>query len=144
VNIRVRVAALIIKDEEILLVKHRKDSSEYWLLPGGGLEPGETLEEALERELLEETSLKIKTNKLLFISDSISPRNEKHIVQIIFKCDVETGNLKVNPDHRLCDAKYISLDKLNDIALRPNIKQPLLDYLNNGFVKKVYLGNTWE
>lgn len=141
---RIRVAAIITSDNNLLLVKHKKDDSIYWLLPGGGLEAGETLIEALEREVLEETSLTIKQTKLIFISDSISPLNEKHIVQLVFKCEIESGELSVNPDYRLCDAKFVSFSRIKDISLRPNIKKELIEYLENGYSGKLYLGNVWE
>ena len=54
---RVRVAALIRWQERVLLCRQEKPGKEYWLLPGGGVDGGETLDEALRRELGEELGL---------------------------------------------------------------------------------------
>ena len=54
-KLRVRVAGLIEDDDgRILFVRQRKKKKDYWLLPGGGVEFGETAIEALEREMKEE------------------------------------------------------------------------------------------
>ncbi len=53
----VRVSALIFRDDKILLFHRFRDGNEYWVIPGGGVEEGETVEEALQRELWEETSI---------------------------------------------------------------------------------------
>lgn len=60
-NIRIRIAAIILNNKnEILLVNHKKNNKSYWLFPGGGIEYGETFEQALKRELKEELNLKMK------------------------------------------------------------------------------------
>ncbi|MFA6239725.1 MAG: NUDIX domain-containing protein, partial [Candidatus Hydrogenedentales bacterium] len=57
---RVRVAAIIVEDGKLLMVRHVKGQESYWLLPGGGVDYGESLVEALERELVEEASVGIR------------------------------------------------------------------------------------
>jgi len=61
-----RVAAVIIKDNQILLMHRIKNGQEYFVFPGGGVEKGETLEEAIKREIREEFCLEIKLDQLLF------------------------------------------------------------------------------
>ena len=53
-----RACAALIVGSQILMVRHVESGSEYWTLPGGGIEPGETPEQCAERELLEETGVK--------------------------------------------------------------------------------------
>jgi ADP-ribose pyrophosphatase YjhB (NUDIX family) len=62
-----RYQGAIVRDHHILLVKHTwfEDGSEYWLLPGGGQVPGESEEECVRRELLEETHLEVRVERLL-------------------------------------------------------------------------------
>lgn len=60
-----RVGALLRRGEEILLIHRFKNGVEYWVLPGGGVESEETIEEALVREVMEETSLMANEFKLL-------------------------------------------------------------------------------
>src|SRR5271154_6515004 len=59
---RVSVSALIFEDERILLA-HRRDI-DWWNLPGGAINPGETVDEALRREVYEETGLEVETGQL--------------------------------------------------------------------------------
>lgn len=61
-----RVVGIIIKDGKILLMHRFKKGREYWVFPGGGVEKRESVEEALIREMKEETSFDIKIDKLLF------------------------------------------------------------------------------
>lgn len=60
-----RVGAIIRRDKEVLLIHRFRDGMEYWVLPGGGVEDEETLEEALRREVMEETSLSILSFELI-------------------------------------------------------------------------------
>lgn len=144
-NIRVRVAAIIEKNGSILLAKHKKGDEEYWLLPGGGVEPTESLTEALKREITEEVSLDVEVGELVFVNDSISPTRDRHIVQIVFKCKVIGGVFKVNPDHRLYDAEYIEVDKIQKLKMRPAIANELTALLKSQEVdNNVYLGKIWE
>ena len=63
---RISVRAIIEHDGKFLLVKHRADST-FWCLPGGGLEEGENVLSALERELIEETHVKPVIGNLIYI-----------------------------------------------------------------------------
>ncbi len=63
---RIRAVAVIINKEEILLMRRVKYNKEYYVFPGGGVEKGETVKQAVLRETKEETSLEIKIEKLLY------------------------------------------------------------------------------
>ena len=58
-----RSAAIIIENGSVLLVRRIKEGREYWVLPGGSIEPGESHEEACRREVREETGLDVCTSK---------------------------------------------------------------------------------
>ena len=67
---------MVIRDGKVLMVKHRSGRREYWTLPGGALEPGESFEEAAVREMREETGLSVRVLRLLFVGtygDDASP-----------------------------------------------------------------------
>jgi 8-oxo-dGTP diphosphatase len=63
---RPRACAAIIRDEKILMVRHQNNERSYWTLPGGGVIEGENLEQAVVREVLEETCLDVNVVKFLF------------------------------------------------------------------------------
>ena len=77
----------------VLLCRQEKPGKEYWLLPGGGVEAGETLEESLHRELGEELGLwdTIQLEGPIAVAESIAPNfqaGDRHIVHVIFGADL--------------------------------------------------------
>ncbi len=74
---RINVRAIIMKDGRLLAVKHRTDergAAPYYAVPGGGLDPHESLEAGLKRELLEELGVEAQVGRLLFIQQFPSGR----------------------------------------------------------------------
>jgi len=63
---RVRAVAVIVNNDKVLLMHRIKNGKEYYVFPGGGVEDGETVEQAVLREVQEETSLEVKVKKLLY------------------------------------------------------------------------------
>ena len=82
---RVRVAGILIENERILLIEHSKNDKKYWLVPGGGVDWGESTAESLIREYKEETNLDIEVESFLFLSETIAPDKEKHVINLYFK-----------------------------------------------------------
>jgi ADP-ribose pyrophosphatase YjhB (NUDIX family) len=77
----VTVRALIVDQGELLMVKH-DPSFRYYALPGGKLEVGEHITDAMQRELLEELGIRAEVGKLLFINDWVGPSD--HRVEFFF------------------------------------------------------------
>jgi len=63
---RPRACAAILADDKILMVCHQTPSRTYWTFPGGGVNEGETFEQAAVREVKEETGLDVKVIRFLF------------------------------------------------------------------------------
>ena len=89
---RLRVSALLRWNDGLLLCRHEKPGKEYWLLPGGGVNAGESLVDALDRELAEELGLDgVAVEGPVAICESIAPVQDpaaKHVVHIVFAGDL--------------------------------------------------------
>ena len=62
----IRAVAVVVKDDKILLIHRTHDGKDFWVLPGGGVEEKEKIEEAVVREVEEEASIECKIVKLLY------------------------------------------------------------------------------
>jgi 8-oxo-dGTP diphosphatase len=142
---RIRVAAVVVENGAVLLVKHRKDGREYWMLPGGGVDYGESLHEALARELLEETGLCIAPGDLVLANDTIAPDGSRHVVNLYFRATVVSGTPGVGDDPRVVDVAYMPCTELQDAPLMPDIREELQALLacsrSSG---TVYIGPRWR
>jgi 8-oxo-dGTP diphosphatase len=143
--IRVRVAALVVLDGRVVLVRHRHGDRTYHLLPGGGVEVGEPLGDALVREVQEETGLEIRVVRPLFINDSIDPGGSRHMVNITFLTEIIGGAVTERPmDRRVEAVELVAPAALTGLDLRPPIVTHLIDALANIDVCETrYLGSVW-
>jgi 8-oxo-dGTP diphosphatase len=142
-DVRIRVAGILTTDEGLLLIAHKKDDEVYWLLPGGGVDYGETLKEALEREFNEELNINVTVNDLALISDSIDPSGSRHVVNICFICDYNSGNYLLGNEHRLHDFSFFKRDEIAEIKLFPPINQELISVIDSE-VRGKYIGKLWK
>ena len=142
---RVRVSALLRWNEAILLCRHEKRGREAWLLPGGGVHSGESLLDALRREIAEEVGIEPPPFEgPVAIADSIAPDRlvSKHVVHIIFAGDVD-GSLEsvASQDEAVRGHQLFAPDELNGIVLHPPIQQFLARWRPGD--PAVYLGALW-
>ena len=145
---RIRVSAILGWHGRVLLCRQEKPGKEYWLLPGGGVDAGETLLAALRRELGEELGLwdELPLEGPIALAESIAPgwsQGDRHIVHIVFGADLSHRSLEdVEPlDAAVRGLRLFSYDELEDVVLHPPIKR---------FVQRwrpgdpaVYLGSLW-
>jgi 8-oxo-dGTP diphosphatase len=144
--VRIRAAALIWRDGEVLLVRHEKGGHSYWLVPGGGVDTGETMIEAAARELLEETGYTVDVGRLVLLCEAIAPKpGGRHIVNAVFAASVRSGALAVGIDKALRDAQWLPLEALTTLLMYPPIGPELLEICREDGAGTVrVLGNTWQ
>ena len=145
---RIRVSSILRWQGRVLLCRQEKPGKEYWLLPGGGVDSGETLIEALRRELREELGIEadVQFEGPVAIVDSISPQRAiraKHVVHIIFSADLGGRSLEAvtSADAAVRGHRLFGVGELDEVVLHPPIQR---------FVQRwrpgdpaVYLGALW-
>ncbi len=123
---RLRVSAILHRGTQVLLVRHRKGDRDYWLLPGGGVEGGEQLEEALRRELREECDLEdVQPVGPIALAETIAPlgsSSRRHIVHLIFEAPLPDSIVHVaSSDPAVGNHRLFDISDLSEIDLRPPI-----------------------
>ena len=136
--------AIVLKDGKILSMKRNKHGKRYVVLIGGRLEPGETAEEAVLREVLEETGVAVKNPVLVFIEND----TELYGTQYIFLCEYVSGEPALSPDSEeyalnsqgqdTYSPVWYGLDELanNEIPFRSDkLRSEILAAIETGFPK---------
>jgi 8-oxo-dGTP diphosphatase len=117
---------LLVKGRQVLLVGNDfGDGTLRWGLPGGNLDPGEAFEEAVVREVLEETGLVVRAVQLRYITEHIG----SSIYWLTFTYEVEElgGELGVfqDPDKVIRSVRWVPFDELPNLISDPSILEPL-------------------
>jgi 8-oxo-dGTP diphosphatase len=145
---RIRVSAILRWRGRVLLCRHEKPGREYWLLPGGGVNSGESLVAALHRELREEIGIadEIPLEGPVAIVDSIAPSRSfvaKHVVHIIFAGDLGGRSLEAvtSQDAAVRGHRLFGVEELDGVVLHPPIQRFLTRWQPGD--PAVYLGALW-
>lgn len=133
--------AIIIEDNKILVMHRNNEGNEYFTLVGGRVNDGETTEQALQREVMEETGLQVTAADLVFIEEHPEPYNQ----QYTYLCNVASheevaiqdaseeailNKLTIN----LHEPMWVDVSAFKRLAFRtPQLQEAILDGLVNGF-----------
>jgi len=142
-QIRIRAAVILVQDEEILLVRHQKGRDTYWLLPGGGVEYGETATEAARREVTEETGLEVEVGDLALVAETLAPDSSRHLLHLVFRGHLRGGRLQVGREARLAEARFVPLATLPEMDLHPPMAAEVLRVARSTGATACYLGALW-
>jgi ADP-ribose pyrophosphatase YjhB (NUDIX family) len=144
----IRVGTVVERNGALLLARHEKpDREPYWVLPGGRLEPGETIPECAERELLEETGLEGRFTGVLYVSEFMA--EDRHTVDVTVRVEAPNGEAQLGSDPEveegseptLRELRWVQSGELQEIQLLPGwIRGKLLEDAARGWpAGEVYL-----
>ena len=122
-NYRISAAGIVLHDNKILLVRYNfPDGSNILVGPGGGVEIEEDMQQALVREVMEETGIEVKPGRMLFVEDLLS--RKYRMIKIWFLCSVVGGRLSKTQEasaEGIVDVNWYSKDQLKKEVVYPSI-----------------------
>jgi ADP-ribose pyrophosphatase YjhB (NUDIX family) len=121
---------VLVEDGCLLLVRQRMSETRAWSLPGGTVEPGETLQEAVVREVREETGLQTEVDRLLYVCER--PEHDPPVLHVTFELR-RTGGAPslptVNDGNPITDVRMVPLAQLGECGFTPDF----VDRVRRGF-----------
>ena len=137
--IRNSAKAIIICDGCLLLIRNRDEEGDWYTLPGGGQNHGETLRETLQRECQEEIGVHVRIGELRLVREYIGRNHEfaqqdgeTHQIELMFECQIDASSTPTNgktPDAHQTGVAWVPLSELQNCRLYPKI---LCQILKNG------------
>lgn len=120
-HIGVGVGAAILNDQGKLFIAKRgkkaKNERGKWEIPGGSVEFGETLEQALKREVKEEYGIEIEVLELLGVCDHFIPDEQQHWVSPTYLCKITKGTPKILEPDKCEEIGWFSLKEAEKLPL---------------------------
>lgn len=110
----------LIRNGDRFLVLHRTKTKTYmpdkWDIPGGSMEMGETLEDAVVREVLEETGLKVKPGRILYAFSNFTELPNRQTLQIVIASETELGSVLLNPAEH-SEYRWVTVEEASGLPL---------------------------
>ncbi|OIP23992.1 hypothetical protein AUK22_09185 [bacterium CG2_30_54_10] len=127
-SVRIRVTVLMKhEDGRLIMVRHNKAGRRYWLLPGGGQIPGESLEAAAHRELFEEVRVTAAGFRFLALRESMDPASGRHIQFPIFEAlGADLSKMQVGEDPRVEGIDWFGPDEIGTRPIFPHFPEDLV------------------
>ncbi len=134
-ELRIGSCAVIFDEAHEKVLLTRRSDNGLWCLPGGKMEPGESIEECCKREVLEETGLIIEPRRLIGVysnRDQLVVYKDGAKVQMLvlsFEASIAGGSLGLS--NETTDAQYFSFAELESLEMHDRHKDRVLDALEN-------------
>ena len=141
-SIRVRACLAVIDDGKILLVPHfdTDRGPVQWNIPGGMVNFEESIQQAAVREILEETGLQAKVDRLLDVSEVLLPERPWHSVTITFLGQIIDGKLQAEQGHPYGQKlpRWFTVEELEGLSYHPKdtVDKAFLDYSSDKYGQK--------
>lgn len=150
-HIRISGRGIIINDNKVLL--NEFGNGEYFNIPGGGVEPGETIKDAVVREVFEETGLNVTVGDLVFVLE-YEPNKCEFIygetphISFVFRCYLNGDDTikppvipDVNPDDPslVGEGKWVPIPSLKKINYVPYIHKQLMEYFESNTFSPIFI-----
>ena len=140
-RVRTSAKALVIRDGRMLAIKLQDQDGVFYIMPGGGQHAGELLPAAAEREVAEETGIRVKAEEAVFVIEGAKGEPD-HRVDIVFRCEYEgVCDAEQQPDHNQIGVEWLEIDTLNTAPLYPSRLRRAIMNLYQRKTAPVYLGN---
>ncbi len=138
-HMRIRALGIVVRGDEVLLIHRNVNNKEYFVFPGGGVEQEETIEQAVAREVYEETGVKVKIEKPLYI---VTDENSEHN---FYLCSYISGELQREQEEtdnvNSADSKKPSWNKITSLhsvkVLPLEVRDWLVEDFKNNFSNSV-------
>ncbi len=152
-RLRPSAKAVVVVDGRLLVTRNRTpddDGPDWYIFPGGGQEPGETLHAALVREVREETGIEVRPGELLWVRElnvvpqpdwPFDPRDQP--LEFMFEATFTRDHGDAHEADRYQTAvEWLTIDEIADVRFYPTAVVPALrDHLSGGGSGPVYLGD---
>ena len=128
-------ASAIVTDDEGRVLLHRRSDNERWALPGGAMDIGETIAQCAEREVQEETGLKVKAHRIVGIySDpghvfAYSDGEVRQEFSVCFACQILGGEISKSDES--LEVRFWPVEELDNLDMHPSIHLRISHYLSS-------------
>ena len=135
-------SGIIINEKQQILIVKRSDADDflpgYWVLPGGGLDYGETPDAGIRRELFEESGIHISKAKPFVVTSFVSYENtprEKQYVEVFYLCEYDqVQEVQISFEHS--DYRWVKATEVDELYMTDYIK----DIIKQLHTESTYIG----
>lgn len=134
-NSLVPAASAVVIDDEGRILLHKRTDNEYWSIPGGSMEPGESIGETVVREVREETGIEATVEKILGVYSNprhVSVYDDGEVRQqfsVCFLCRAVGGELQTSKESS--DVRFVELAETEALEIHPSIRLRIQHYAEN-------------
>jgi 8-oxo-dGTP diphosphatase len=143
-GVELRCSAIVVRNRSVLLI-HRTNGAEDWVLPGGTPRPGESMAACARREVCEETGLHVDPARVAFLLEVVGPAPGPRILDIVFSAVPSVADQQPAEREPGLRPVFVPVDHIQTLDLRPPLAGHLRRMLSHrGGLYAPYLANLWR